>query len=118
MIRGKRSVWWILFLGLILSASTCGGAIFDERGRPQAGAIQHVKFGRLIELNFRLHGQTLLHLSNWRAYDSMDLETSNPLSSNGKSNVKTQKLQEPQADGHLGEQGMKQQKLPRRILAA
>ncbi|KAL3687314.1 hypothetical protein R1sor_013623 [Riccia sorocarpa] len=111
---GKHSVWWILFLGLILSASKCGGVIFDERGHPQAGALVHAKFGRLVELNFRLHGQTLLHVSNWRAHDGSDLRTRKSESSNVKSEVTTPKLPERQADGMI----MKQQKQPRRSLAS
>ncbi|KAL2609028.1 hypothetical protein R1flu_027601 [Riccia fluitans] len=85
------------------------GVILDERGRPQAGAIVHVNFGRLVEMNFRLHDQTLLHVSNWRARDGRDPRTGSFGWSNFKANVMVKK---PKQEA----QEMKQQKLPRRSL--
>ncbi|KAL2612666.1 hypothetical protein R1flu_024358 [Riccia fluitans] len=85
------------------------GVICDERGRPHVGAIVHVNFERLVEMNFRLHDQTLLHVSNWRARGGWDPRTGSFGWSNFKTNVMAKK---PKQEA----QEMKQQKLPRRSL--
>ncbi|KAL2652125.1 hypothetical protein R1flu_020253 [Riccia fluitans] len=87
----------------------CGGDIRRAWASTGGSYCTRKLHTRLVEMNFRLHDQTLLHVSNWRARDGRDPRTGSFVWSNFKANVMAKK---PKQEA----QEMKQQKLPRRSL--